>query len=110
MTSPPTLASRAFESDMTPFGVDRMATPKPDGEVLFNRTHYGVRVMLMIGEERRGLTAEQRTLCDQLVRIPMQDDGVLRRSLHRRLPSLGRRYTTGEMRSHGRAGRRLTKK
>src|ERR1700704_1482827 len=43
-------------------------------------------------------------------RIPMQDDGVLRRSLHRRLPSLGRRYTTGEMRSHGRAGRRLTKK
>jgi tRNA G18 (ribose-2'-O)-methylase SpoU len=37
----------------------------PDGDVLFNRTHYGARVMLMIGEERRG---------DQLVRIPMQDD------------------------------------
>ena len=46
----------------------------PDGDVLFNRTNYGARVMLMIGEERRGLTAEQRTLCDQLVRIPMQDD------------------------------------
>jgi len=46
----------------------------PDGDVLFNRTHYGARVMLMIGEERRGLTAEQRTLCDQLVRIPMQDN------------------------------------
>ena len=45
----------------------------PDGDVSFNRTHYGARVMLMIGEERRGLTAEQRTLCDQLVRIPMQD-------------------------------------
>ena len=46
----------------------------PDGDVLFNRTHYGARVMLVIGEERRGLTAEQRTLCDQLVRIPMQDN------------------------------------
>jgi RNA methyltransferase, TrmH family len=34
----------------------------------------GARVMLMIGEERRGLTAEQRALCDQLVRIPMQDN------------------------------------
>ena len=45
----------------------------PDGDVLFNRTHYGARVMLMIGEERRGLTAEQRMLCNQLVRIPMQD-------------------------------------
>jgi TrmH family RNA methyltransferase len=45
----------------------------PDGDVLFNRTHYGDRVVLMIGEERRGLTAEQRTLCDQLVRIPMHD-------------------------------------
>jgi TrmH family RNA methyltransferase len=46
----------------------------PDGDVSFNRTRYGARVMLMIGEERRGLTAEQRTLCDQLVRIPMQDN------------------------------------
>ena len=46
----------------------------PDGDVLFNRTRYGARVMLMIGEERRGLTAGQRTLCDQLVRIPMQDN------------------------------------
>jgi TrmH family RNA methyltransferase len=46
----------------------------PDGDVLFNRTNYGARVMLMIGEERRGLTAEQRALCDQLVRIPMQDN------------------------------------
>ena len=46
----------------------------PDGELLFNRTRYGARVMLMIGEERRGLTVEQRALCDQLVRIPMQDN------------------------------------
>jgi RNA methyltransferase, TrmH family len=46
----------------------------PDGDVSFNRTRYGARAMLMIGEERRGLTAEQRTLCDQLVRIPMQDN------------------------------------
>ena len=45
----------------------------PDGDVSFNRTRYGTRVMLMIGEERRGLTAEQRMLCNQLVRIPMQD-------------------------------------
>lgn len=28
--------------------------------------------MLVMGEERRGLTAEQRALCDRLVRIPMQ--------------------------------------
>ena len=40
--------------------------------MLFNRTRYEARVVLMIGEERRGLTAEQRALCDQLVRIPMQ--------------------------------------
>ena len=26
----------------------------PDGDVLFNRTHYGARVMLMIGEEQIG--------------------------------------------------------
>ena len=29
MISPPTLASRAFWSDITPFGVERMATPRP---------------------------------------------------------------------------------
>jgi RNA methyltransferase, TrmH family len=46
----------------------------PDGDVPFNRTHYDARVLLMIGEERRGLTAEQRTLCDQLVHIPMHDN------------------------------------
>lgn len=45
----------------------------PDGDVPFNRTQYSERVLLMIGEERRGLTAEQRSLCDQLVRIPMHD-------------------------------------
>ena len=44
----------------------------PDAEALFNRTRYGARVILMIGEERRGLTPEQRTLCHHLVRIPMQ--------------------------------------
>lgn len=46
----------------------------PDGDLLFNQTRYGPRVMLMIGEERRGLTAEQRAMCAQLVRIPMQDN------------------------------------
>ncbi len=44
----------------------------PDGDVVFNRTRYGALVMLMTGEERRGLTAEQRALCNQLVRIPMR--------------------------------------
>ena len=29
MISPPTLASRAFASDITPFGVERIATPRP---------------------------------------------------------------------------------
>jgi len=45
----------------------------PDGNVLFNQTRYDARVLLMIGEERRGLTAEQRSLCNKLVRIPMQE-------------------------------------
>src|SRR3989337_1781904 len=29
MTSPPTFSSRALASDMTPLGVERMATPRP---------------------------------------------------------------------------------
>ena len=53
---------------------DSKIDASPDGDVSFNQTHYGARVLLMIGEERRGLTPEQRSLCDQLVRIPMQDN------------------------------------
>lgn len=51
----------------------RVIGASPGGDVLFNRTRYGARVMLMMGDERQGLTAEQLTLCDQLVRIPMHD-------------------------------------
>lgn len=51
----------------------RVIGASPDGDVLFNQAHYGARVLLLLGEERHGLTAEQRTLCHQLVRIPMHD-------------------------------------
>jgi TrmH family RNA methyltransferase len=43
----------------------------PDGIVDYRRMHYTRPTILMLGEERRGLSDEQRTLCEQLVRIPM---------------------------------------
>ena len=43
----------------------------PDGTVAFDQLHYTHPTLLLLGEERRGLSAEQRALCQQLVRIPM---------------------------------------
>jgi TrmH family RNA methyltransferase len=43
----------------------------PDGAALYTQVRYQTPVVLMLGEERAGLTPEQRALCDQLVRIPM---------------------------------------
>ncbi len=43
----------------------------PDGEVVYTNASYQAPLVLILGEERAGLTREQRRMCDQLVRIPM---------------------------------------
>jgi len=43
----------------------------PDGTVAYDRVHYTHPTVLVLGEERRGLTEDQRALCQQIVRIPM---------------------------------------
>lgn len=43
----------------------------PEGNAEYDRIRYKTSPVLVLGEERKGLDAEQRALCDQLVRIPM---------------------------------------
>lgn len=43
----------------------------PAGTVDYDKTRFDSPTMLMLGSERSGLTAEQHSLCRQLVRIPM---------------------------------------
>ena len=43
----------------------------PDGNHNFQQFAYPHSVFLMLGEERQGLTDEQREMCDYLVHIPM---------------------------------------
>ena len=43
----------------------------PDGALNYDRLGYTWPTLLVLGEERSGLTAEERALCHQLVRIPM---------------------------------------
>jgi RNA methyltransferase, TrmH family len=43
----------------------------PDGEVEYDRVRYKRPTILFLGHERSGLTEEQRSLCRQIVRIPM---------------------------------------
>jgi TrmH family RNA methyltransferase len=43
----------------------------PDGALDYDRVRYPRPTLLLLGEERGGLTAEERALCHQLVRIPM---------------------------------------
>lgn len=43
----------------------------PDGTAEYDQVHYVQPTVLMLGEERRGLTMDERALCGQLVRIPM---------------------------------------
>ena len=43
----------------------------PDGSVDYNQTAYSHPTLLMLGEERNGLSPTQRSLCQKLVRIPM---------------------------------------
>ena len=46
----------------------------PDGSVEYDRIRYIRPTVLVLGEERSGLTADQRVLCQQIVRIPMVAD------------------------------------
>lgn len=43
----------------------------PDGALAYDQLHYPHPTLLLLGEERGGLTTEERALCHQLVRIPM---------------------------------------
>lgn len=43
----------------------------PDGVVEYDRVRYKRPAILLLGHERSGLTDEQRSLCRQIVRIPM---------------------------------------
>ena len=43
----------------------------PDGNESFHHQTYPQKTLLFLGEERQGLTPEQRSLCDLLVQIPM---------------------------------------
>lgn len=43
----------------------------PDGAAPYTEARYRTPLVLLLGEERAGLTADERAICDQLVRIPM---------------------------------------
>ena len=43
----------------------------PDGVVEYDQVRYTRPTVLLLGNERSGLTDEQRSLCQQIVRIPM---------------------------------------
>ncbi|HEX5689051.1 MAG TPA: RNA methyltransferase [Roseiflexaceae bacterium] len=43
----------------------------PDGALAYASVSFHHPTVLMLGEERRGLTSEQQSLCQQMVRIPM---------------------------------------
>ena len=43
----------------------------PDGAVDFHQFNYPETTMIFLGEERKGLTQQQRDLCKHLVRIPI---------------------------------------
>jgi TrmH family RNA methyltransferase len=46
----------------------------PDGVVEYDQVQYRRPTVLLLGHERSGLTDEQRSLCEQIVRIPMVGD------------------------------------
>jgi len=46
----------------------------PDGVVEYDRVRYTRPTVLLLGNERSGLTDEQRSLCQQIVRIPMVEE------------------------------------
>ena len=45
----------------------------PDGEVEYDQVQYSRPTFLLLGNERSGLTDQQRSLCETIVRIPMVD-------------------------------------
>jgi len=49
----------------------RVIGASPDGVEDYRKLTRTHPVLLMLGSERKGLTEEQRSLCDQIVRIPM---------------------------------------
>jgi TrmH family RNA methyltransferase len=45
----------------------------PEGLVEYDKVSYKLPALLMLGGERKGLTEEERSICDHIVRIPMVD-------------------------------------
>lgn len=45
----------------------------PDGAEDYDQVRYTCPTLLMLGGERKGLTDEQRSICNRVVRIPMAD-------------------------------------
>jgi TrmH family RNA methyltransferase len=45
----------------------------PDGAVEYDRLQYRRPAVLILGDERAGLSGEQRSICHHIVRIPMVD-------------------------------------
>ena len=45
----------------------------PNGDKDYREVRYTHPAVLMLGGERKGLTDEQRSLCDRIVRIPMAE-------------------------------------
>ena len=45
----------------------------PDGGEDYRQVSYTHPAVLMLGDERKGLTDEQRRMCNRLVRIPMAE-------------------------------------
>lgn len=45
----------------------------PDGSVDYDKISYTLPTVLLLGNERKGLTSDERRLCQKLVRIPMTE-------------------------------------
>jgi TrmH family RNA methyltransferase len=45
----------------------------PDGTEDYRQVSYTRPALLMLGSERKGLTDEQRNICNRIVRIPMAE-------------------------------------
>lgn len=45
----------------------------PDGSVDYDKIRYTPPTVLLLGNERKGLTSDERQLCQKLVRIPMTE-------------------------------------
>ena len=43
----------------------------PSGLINYDKANYDLPTILMLGNERKGLSSEEQLICDQLVKIPM---------------------------------------